>query len=281
MKRIFPAATLMAVLAARAFCQSATPQFEVASVKEAPPPTGNGIRVRMGGDAGRLDYANVTLRDCIRIAYRVKEYQISGPDWLSAQRYDLVAKLPEGASRDQVPEMLQALLADRFKLKVHRDTKEQPIYALVVAKNGPKIKQSDPNEGPPGGAVPPGAPGGPRGMMQIGRGSLQAKQMTVSNFADLLARIVDRPIVDMTELKGNYDFKLEYTPDPRVMQKMMMGAGMPPGGPPPGAAAEGPSESGPSIFTAVQEQLGLKLDGRKAPIELLVIDSVEKVPTEN
>ena len=286
MKRVFPAATLMVLTAAQAFSQPATPQFEVASVKVAPPLTGGQILMRRGSDPGRLDWTNVTLRACISAAYRVKEYQISGPDWLTSERYNLVAKIPDGASPNVIPEMLQALLADRFKLKLHRDTRDQPIYALVVAKGGPKMKESDPSEAPPRGPGAPGSPGGPpvtaiRGRMLIGGGQFEAKQMAMSEFTDWLARFVDRPVVDMTELKGSYDFKLDYTPDPRVMQKMMMRAGVPSGGPPPGAAADGPSESGPSIFTAVQEQLGLKLEGRKAPIELLVIDSVEKVPTEN
>lgn len=283
MKRIIPAVAGLALT--QLFGQStATPQFEVASVKPAPPPTGGRIMMRMASDAGRLDWANVTLKACIAAAYRIKEYQISGPDWLTSERYNLVAKLPEGASSGQVPEMLQALLAERFKLKLHRDTKEQPIYALVVAKNGPKMKESDPSDAPPRAPGGPGVgPGGPgmRGRMMFRPGQLEAKQMALPDFAELLARFVDRTVLDMTELKGLYDFKLDYTPDPRVMQKMIAGAGMPPGGPPPGAGGEAPAESGPSIFTAVQEQLGLKLDGRKAPVELLVIDHVEKVPTEN
>jgi len=285
MKPTVPAAALMVLALTPVFGQSAKPTFEVASVKPAPPPAGGLFLTRMGGDPGRLDWASVTLKACLGFAYRVKEYQISGPDWLTAERYNLVAKVPEGASPDQVPEMMQALLAERFKLKLHRDTKEQPIYALVAAKNGPKMKESDPNEAPlrgPGG--PGGGPGGPlgqRGRMMFRPGQLEAKQMTVANFAELLARFLDRPVVDMTDLKGNYDFKLAYTPDPRVMQRMTGGGMPPPGGPPPGAAAEGPPESGPSIFTAVQEQLGLKLEGRKAPVETLVIDHVERVPTEN
>ena len=122
-------------------------------------------------------------------------------------------------------------------------------------------------------------------MMQIGRGQMELKGMSVSQFAEMLSRLVDRPVVDMTELKGVYDFKLQYSPETggRVMQRMAMGAGLPPGGgPAPGAPAEAPPEpSGPSIFTAVQEQLGLKLEGRKAPIEILAIDHAEKLPTEN
>ena len=282
MQRTILGASLLAAVCALSPGQTATttPTFEVASIKVAPPPTGNNLRVRMGGDAGRLDYNNVTLRDCIRFAYSVKDYQISGPDWLRQQRYDLVAKIPEGAPRDQVPAMLQALLVERFKLTVHRETKELPVYALVVGKNGPKITPSEITAPPPGPGAGGALPGGGRGMVRFGGGGLEAKGMTVAGFAELMARMVDRPILDMTELKGNYDFKLQFTPEAGMMR---MPFGGPMGGPPPPPApAEGSSNaSGPSIFTAVQEQLGLKLEGRKAPVEILVIDAAEKVPTEN
>src|SRR6476620_8172887 len=133
MKPIIVVAGLMAVASSIASAQPAvTPTFEVASIKPAPPPGGNNMMVRMGGDPGRIDYANVSLKDVIRLAYRVKNYQIAGPDWLESARFNIVAKLPEGSSREQIPEMLQALLAERFKLALHRETKELPVYGLVV-----------------------------------------------------------------------------------------------------------------------------------------------------
>jgi uncharacterized protein (TIGR03435 family) len=322
MKRTILCASLAMACFALAFAQSAasTPTFEVASVKPAPPPSGNNMFVRMGGDAGRLDYANVALKDIIRMAYRVRGYQVSGPDWLESTRFDIVAKLPEGSTREQIPEMLQALLAERFKLTVHREKKELPVFALLVGKGGPKMKEVEPLPAPgpgglgpapggpvpgPGGPVPgPGTPGpgmggvrtfggpagAPRGMVQIGAGSLDLKAMPVGNFCELLSRMMDRPVIDMTELKGVYDFKLKYSPESggRSMQRMAMAAGLPPGGPGPGGAPAGASpeggpdsSGGPSIFTAVQEQLGLKLEGRKAPVDVIVVDHVEKVPTEN
>jgi uncharacterized protein (TIGR03435 family) len=294
MKAAILGVMVVAVMSTLVFAQPkpATPTFEVASVKAAPPANGNMIRVRMGGDAGRLDYNNVTLRDCVRMAYRVKDYQITGPDWLTAERYDLVAKLPVGASRDQVPEMMQALLAERFKLSLHRETKDLPVYALVVGKGGLKIKPAEDDATPPGPPPGPGASFGPfgagRGRVEVGLGSLDIKHMAIATFADLLSRQMDRPVVDMTELKGNYDIKLKFTPEPGMMQRGLFGAVMPPpggapqGGAPPPSPADGVSTAAaPSIFTAVQEQLGLKLEGRKAPIEILVIDHAEKVPTEN
>jgi uncharacterized protein (TIGR03435 family) len=199
----------------------------------------------------------------VRVAYRVKDHQISGPDWLASQRFDIVAKLPEGASREQVPEMLQSLLVERFKLALHRDKKEHTAYALVVGKNGPKLHPSE------GGAA------GPGGTIKIGRGHLEVNKTTVSNFADMLSRLVDRPVLDMTELQGRFDFTLDFAPEGMKTFGMIMGA-------PAEKPAESASEpSGPSIFTAVQEQLGLKLEARKAPVEILVIDHIEKVPTEN
>jgi uncharacterized protein (TIGR03435 family) len=214
----------------------------------------------------------------------VKDFQISGPDWMNSTRFDVVAKLPANTTREQVPQMLQALLADRFKLTLHRDKKEMPVYVLVVGKNGPKLKESEDQ-----GAPPPGAgPGGPgqRGMVQMGRGRLTANRSTVSGFADVLSRQMDRPVVDTTGIKGNYDITLEWTPDERQRMNFMPGGG----GPPPGAeehaapranAPDSPTSAGPTIFVAVQEQLGLKMEAKKNPVEILVIDHVEKVPTEN
>src|SRR6202011_3569884 len=117
--------------------------FEVASIKPAQPMPMGRMRIGMNADAGMLRYTNVTLKDCIRNAYRVKDFQVQGPDSIESARFDIVAKLPAGSSPDQIPEMLQALLADRFKLTLHRDTKEHAIYALVVGKGGAKLKPAE------------------------------------------------------------------------------------------------------------------------------------------
>ena len=132
--------TGLAVATACAACgQSAATQlsFEVASIK----PNDSGM-TRMRGDAGRLDYSSVSLKLIIQRAYGVQLYQVSGPDWMASTRFDVVAKLPAGAKQFNVPEMLQSLLAERFKVAIHRETRELPIYALVVGKNGPKMKES-------------------------------------------------------------------------------------------------------------------------------------------
>jgi len=264
------------------------PAFEVASIKPAAPPSMGKIMVRMNADGGMLRYTNVTLRDCIRTAYRVKEFQIEGPDWIGGARFDIVAKLPDGSSKDQIPEMLQGLLAERFKLALHRDTKEHPIYSLVTARGGAKLKTPEvatadaataldkpEKDGPPRGAV----------MMRMDPGGahLKASSTTLGDLAEMISRFVERPVVDMTGIEGQYDFDLVFSPE--TMRGMR---GMPgPMPPPPGAgdhasgnATSTPAEGAVSIFESVQ-RYGLKLEPRKAPVELLIIDHVEKTPTEN
>jgi len=252
------------------FAAFAQPAFEVASVKPAPPATDNRMRVGMTGDAGRVNFSNVTLIDVVARAYNVKAHQISGPDWLKSERYDIVATLPSGASRDQMPLMLQSLLADRFKLTLHRESKVMPVYALVVGKNGPKLHEADSQGGLRMSM-------GPKGLQLTGKVSIPA-------LTEALSRFTDRPVVDMTELKGNFDIDLGWKPDGQPGGPGFFG---PPGGGgrPPEGGGEGKappdSADAPSIYTAVQEKLGLKLEGRKSPVEILIIDHAERVPTEN
>lgn len=325
MRGIGTFAAILALAACSALCQTAAPApaFEVASIKPSPPLDPNAIlsgkmHVGMKTDAARVDIGFMSLADLIRVAYRVKPYQISGPDWMSAQRFDIQAKLPDGASTDQVPEMLQALLADRFKLALHRDTTEHAVYALVVAKGGPKLKDAAPDPDP---AAAPAEP--PKGAIVIGSGSdqvqisgspqsgqgmvistaqtgkmhvtmsaegtmqLAMEKMTMAAFADSLSQFVDRPVIDMTGLKGNYQVALDLTIADLMTVARTSGLSMPgmpsmpamTGGARPADAASDPSASS-SIFNAVQ-QLGLKLDPQKQPIERLVIDHLEKTPTEN
>ncbi len=292
--------------------------FEVASVKPAAPIVGGMIRVRMGGgpgspDPGQINYSNVTLKNVLMNAYNVKGYQISGPSWLESERYDIVAKVPKGATKEQFQLMLQNLLAERFKLKLHRESKELPIYALVVGKTGVKMKET-PKDDPAADAAgaPPAAPaagfgggeprirmgkdgmpqmppgGGGRGaMMMMGNGGkmrMQANKQKVTQIAEMLGNQLGRPVVDQTGLTADYDFTLEFAPD----DTMRGPAGMAPPGPPPdggggpgGGAMSSSEGGGPSLMSALQEQLGLKLEPKKGPIDLLVIDSMEKVPTEN
>jgi uncharacterized protein (TIGR03435 family) len=253
--------------------------------------------VRMGGDAGRVNYTNVSLMNIITNAYKVKEHQVTGPAWLNSERFDVTAKLPAGATRDQVPEMLQTLLADRFKLTLHKENKVLPAYALTPAKGGLKLHESDPDSAPVADLGPGPKPNGPipRGNMRImmgPRGRHMTGKVTMQQLADMLANTMDRPVLDMTEAKGVYDVDLEWSGDDGPKGMMAMhgpggpGGGGPEGGPRPEGGGPRPeshdeSADAPSIFTALQDKLGLKLDPRKAPVDLLIIDHAEKVPTDN
>ena len=295
------------VLAGAALGQ--TPAFEVASVKPAAPldrsqMLSGQMHVGMKVDAARVDIGSMSVAELIRIAYRVKAYQVSGPDWMASERFDVLAKLPEGASSAQVPEMLQALLAERFKLTMHRESKEHAVYALVVGKNGPKLKESAPDADAPaatndanpqvrisgrGENTQVTISGGQIGTAHMSMGPngtmhLEAPRIGMAAFADTLSRFFDRPVVDLTELKGTYQLALDLSmEDLRTAALTMgiMGPGMGAGRGavrPPADAASDPG--GLSIFAAVQ-QLGLKLEPRKVAIDVVVVDQLEKAPTEN
>lgn len=234
---------------------AAQPSFEVASIKPSAP-GGRGMQMMMA-PGGRFTAKNVTIRVLIQQAYNVRDFQISGgPSWLTSEHYDLAAKAEgeEQIKPEQLRLMVRTLLADRCKLVFHRDTKELPIYALVIGKNGPKLQEGQ-GQGP---------------MLRMGRGTLTAQKVPMELFANNLAMQVGRTVIDKTGLKGEYDFKLEWTPD----------VSQPPAPRESGEATAPPDPGGPSIFTALQEQLGLKLESQKGPVEILIIDSIEK-PSEN
>jgi uncharacterized protein (TIGR03435 family) len=255
-------------------------------------------------------------------AYGVKNYQVSGPAWMDSDRFDVNAKIPAGATQDQFRLMLQKLLADRFHMTVHRENKEMPVYALVVGKNGHKLKPAsdtpdqDPSDEAFGGrGVPPPPPGGggeqqnvmvmrsggggggSRGGVRMstrnGLSELVAKKSTVADLAGILSSQVDRPVLDQTEIQGEFDFTLDFAPDENMRSGGRMGgmvmsvpgpmAGSGGGGAAPGTPGAEPRDpsSAPSIFSAVQNQLGLKLEPKKAPMETIVVDKAEKMPAEN
>jgi uncharacterized protein (TIGR03435 family) len=301
------------ILASSAFGQS----FEVASIKPAAPQEPHMRMVRMGSDPGRINYEGVTLKNLLARAYNVKDYQITGPDWLTSERYDVTAKLPECADRDQVPQMLQALLNERFKMSIRHEEKELPVYDLVVAKGGPKLKPSQglkpemlppgvpktfmtgtpvpapdapeqrtnpcptPPAGKPAAAAPPRIGGS---MFRMNDGHLELNNVTMPGLANNLSNMLGRPVLDKTGIEGNYDVTLDVDPTEFManMKRNMAGAVMiGPGGEASRAdAGPAPESNGGSVFTAVQ-QLGLKLEGRKAPLEMIVVDHADKVPTEN
>jgi len=289
---------LRAAAAALAVCvvlgaQTAPPrlEFEVASIKPSAQPPIPQVSIGVRIDGAQVNCTYLSLKDYIRMAYRVKDYQITGPDFLASERFDISAKLPSGATREQVPAMLQTLLEDRFQVRLHRDSKEFPVYGLVVAKGGLKINPSvpDPDDGSEAAKnVNVSATGGRGGTsINFGKGSyfnfgdnkLEGKRLTMASLAETLARFVERPVVDMTGLKDTYDFKLEVTPED--FRSMMIRAGVNAGvNLPPEALRLLEGASNDSLFAALQG-LGLRLEPRKAPLEVLVIDHAEKTPSAN
>ena len=255
------------------------PSFEVATIK--PSTSGDNRIAILVQPGGRFVATNATLKMLMGTAWRVRDFQIlGGPNWAGTDRWNIEAKAEAGSippptgppDPTVIPPlmlMLQSLIEDRFQLKIHRETKELPAYELVVARGGPKIKPSE-DQSPPSLGQPPQRGGPmPRGNMRMGRGDLEANGVPVSNFILGLSQQLGRTIIDKTGLKGLYDFKLQWTPE-------FAGGPVVPGGPEPPP----PPADGPSIFTAIQEQLGLRLESTKGPVDVLVIDSVQK-PSEN
>jgi uncharacterized protein (TIGR03435 family) len=283
---------LGAVAAVALFGQTAArPEFEVASIKPSADFQPQHVRVGLHVDGAQVSGAALSLQNLIRIAYGVKEYEISGPDWLASERFDINAKIPAGGSEKQVPQMLQALLEDRFQMKLHRESRELPVYALVIEKNGPKLEEAPPSSAPSTPAAGPvnvSATGERRGVsINYGNGSsftfadnrLEGRKLSAPQMADVLSRFTEKPVVDMTDLKGNYNFVLELAPeDYRAMLiRSAIAAGIQLS---PRAVQLADEASGSSLFSAI-EKLGLKLESRKAPLEVLVIDHAEKAPSEN
>ena len=269
---------LIAILSAAASAQSL--RFEVASIKRSVPDPHASMTLPMPVKGGALRLANITVKSLLMNAYNVRDFQISGgPSWLVSDRYDIDAKperaaapdnLPDGASQmsdaqrktatDQLRERTRSLLAERFHLAVHSETKEQPIYALVLAKGGSKLPET-----------PEGAPGA--GAMRMEIGQINGSGVPLSVLTGVLSMQTGRPVQDLTGLVAKYDIKLEWQPDPAL------------GGPldrrPAGAEPAPPSSTErPPLLIALQEQLGLRLDPRRGPVEIIVIDRIER-PTEN
>jgi|SRR5579862_7365117 len=221
------------------------PEFDVASVKANHSGNDKGV---MQMSKGSLTIVNAPLTRIMGAAFGIGEeriaYLLAGPGWMGVERYDVNAKFPASTSADQARLMLQALLKQRFGMRFHREMKEVPAYALVVAKNGLKARVA--------------AEGSARGFSR-GAGHLESSAATVAELADKLSRQSDRPVVDKTAVQGSYEFTITWNPD--ELQN------------------DGTLEA--SLFTAIEEQLGLKLEARKEPMEVVVVDSVNKIPSEN
>lgn len=330
-KQLSPGISLSLLFAAGAVLAQtppALPAFEVATVKPSAPYDLAAMRAGTAHigtriDASRVDIGTASLFRLICTAYRLKPYQVSGPEWLKTTTFDIQAKIPAGVTSDKVPEMLQTLLVERFGLKVHHDSKEQPVYALVVAQGGLKVKETAPEPAP----VPPaaGSAGAPKpaemsiptlqgdvrmvrtaqgASIEMPGGEISGKirlsagepatpprihvesSASMKTFAEMLSvGLVDRPVVDMTGLAGTYDLAGELSLEDVMGVARTSISFLPIGGGGGGDAGGGPAAnlsdpSGSSVSKSLQN-MGLKLDPRKLPLDMLVIDHIEKTPTEN
>jgi uncharacterized protein (TIGR03435 family) len=280
---------MLSIGAGAASAQAPAPrmEFEVASIKPSPPITAGGPVAGVHVDGALVTLRMLSLQDYIISAYNIKKHQIVGPEWLATARFDIQAKVPAGIAPEDLVEkrreMLQMLLEERFRLKFHRETREMPVYALVVTKSGAKLTESpvDPDATAPGKAVDVTVNAGRGGTtvnlpggasITYGFLVLEAKKVKIPQLVDNLARFVDRPVIDDTGLKGAYDFKLDFSLE--ELKSLMRTSGSDP------SVLASVPEQGTSIMTSLQS-LGLKLEARKSPMEVLVVDRMEKNPTEN
>jgi uncharacterized protein (TIGR03435 family) len=324
----------LALTAIAAFAQT-KPAFEVATIKPSPPmdtakvaaalQAGGKMPIGANVEFLRAEYLYLDLRSLMSYAYGVKPYQITGPDWMATEHFDIVAKMPEGSKKEDAAKMLQTLLEERFKLTTHRASAEHPVLALVVGKGGPKLKASA--EKPvaidesaplkPGELKMDGSDGPVRVKVDVTTGSsvidmglrgkmsyrlnpatqsfhIDFSMTTMAGFADMITQLFaqlggtgGRQVVDMTGIEGNYDATVELSLLELITMARAAGADIPVGAPV-GAAGRGnappvasdPSGGSSSLTDAVQS-MGLKLESRKATVDQLIVDHVEKTPTEN
>ncbi len=234
------------------YWQAPAPAFEVATVKMGGPEVNGLININTGKILnGIVTLANASLSDCLKFAYSLTaDAQLAGPEWMwdKRVRFEVTGKATPGASDDQLRLMLQTLLKERFQLALHTEQREIPHYDLVIGKNGPKLKESTVGED------------AARGAARLD--GITSNRMDMNKFAMLMSRMARLPVLDRTGLKGYYEIKVQWAPED-----------------PTGKIDE--NAAGPSIFTAVQEQLGLKLESKKGAVEVLVVDHAEKVPVDN
>jgi uncharacterized protein (TIGR03435 family) len=230
--------------------QSTAPTFEVASVKRnnssEPGRQGALFRENINTTQGGVTLRNVVLKSCIKFAYGLQDPQISGPDWITIERYDIAAKSSGPTSEEQLRLMLKALLAERFKLVVHSETRSLSVIALAVGKDKPKLHESE-----TGGA----------GAIRLSRGRIVAQSTSMAELAAALSDPLRSVVVDATGLTGRYDFTLDFS-------SFVPEAGQPP-------------DEMTATISIVQQQLGLKLESRKLPTRMLVVDRADKIPIEN
>ena len=242
--------------------------FEVARVRMIDP--NNGILVGMSADPSLVSYRNLTLRDAIRGAYMVRDFQIVGPDWMSTVRFQVDAKVPAGATTEQIPEMFQSLLEERFGLTWRQEPKEMQVYSLSVGKDGPKLKEAQARAA--GEQLAMGTDGKPRSMVSFGGNessvTIFAPSASLLTLAGVTSRFTGKPLVDNTGIQGDYNFQLTFAPE------VTTGPGIAPSNPNQAA------EPAPSLAEALK-QYGLRMETKKASVDMFVVTHAEKVATEN
>jgi uncharacterized protein (TIGR03435 family) len=330
MQRILRNVTISLALAATAALAQTKPAFDVATIKPSPPmdqaklvaalQAGGKMPIGANIDSQRAEFLYLNLRELMNYAYGVKPYQITGPDWMQTARFDIVAKMPEGSKKEDAPKMLQALLEERFKLTTHRGSAEHPVLALVVGKDGAKLKASA--EKPvaidesaplkPGEMKMDSADGPVRVRVDVATGSsvidmgLQGKMSyrlnpatrtfhvdfsmtTMTGFADMITQLFEqiggtggRQVVDMTGIKGNYDASVELSLTELLAMARAAGADIPVGAPNArGNVPAAPDPNGGTSLADAVQAMGLKLESRKATVDQLIVDHIEKTPIEN
>jgi len=263
--RLIPAASLLAMsLAAQ------HPRFEVVAIKanNAPPPV---IMETPPPANGRLTFTRADLKTMIGIAYGVKKLDIvGGPSWLGSDRFDVSAITPElSLSTERYHDMLQAMLEERFHLATHRESRQEPVYTLLQSKAGKLLAPQPGTCTPAGPNAPPPTPQNLRcGTFNVTANHLEGRKVTTKNLAAILINVLGRPVTDHTSYSGTFDVRLDYARESTVFNT------------PTGADAANADPPLPSIFTALQEQLGLKLESQKGTVEVLVVDRAEK-PSAN
>ena len=271
--------------------QPASPklEFEVASIRPAQSNDTNRVDAGLRMDGAQAHFGALSLKNLIARAYHIQSNLITGPDWISSQRFDISAKLPEGATTDQIPEMLQSLLAERFGLRIHFENKDQPAYALIIGKSSLKLKPLPPDadQQKGNGTVNLAVSGSDQGVsMDLGNGSsyafandqFQFTKVTMDVLALRLSLYLDRPVINMTDLKGNYDLTLPVTQEDYYILLVRSGANAGVTLPPRALALLNGTPT--SLFDALDAE-GLHLDARKLPLDTIVVDQALQTPTEN
>jgi uncharacterized protein (TIGR03435 family) len=281
-------ALCLTLVTSTAFAQ-AKAAFEVASIRQIDDIST--VRIGFQATGSQVRIAGMSVKDLLIVAYTVRPQQVEGPEWLGQLRYSITATIPDGVPGTKIPEMIATLLADRFQLKQHRESKELPVYVLGVSKNGAKVTESakDPNDATaPPNTLTVTASGNSAGSnvnlgggrsFELADGHMHIRGMTMREIAETLTRFVDRPVVDQTGLTKTYDLTLELTPDEfsavRVRSAVNAGVQIPP------QALRVLDNVSPDTMSAPLSKFGLTFDARRAPLEVIVVESASKTPSEN